>query len=111
MSTSNRSHVAALTAEPLPPHQLSIQQLEELLRQKQQKEQNIIDQESSHVEYVTTELAMMSREVGPQTYLAVLVEGVPTKAIVNLYAQSTVISRQFLHAVGRHLHSLNISLT
>lgn len=107
-SASNKSRMATLTAEPLPPHQLSIQQLEELLSQKRlQEEQKLLDQESSNVEYVATRPAVMSTAVGPQVFLDVMVEGVPVKAVMDSGAQSTVISCQLLHSVGRHLRLLH----
>ena len=41
--------------------------------------------------------------VGPTLLLDVLIEGLPVKATVDTGAQSTIISRSTLHAIGRHL--------
>ena len=41
--------------------------------------------------------------VGPTLLLDVLIEGLPVKAMVDTGAQSTIISRSTLHAIGHHL--------
>ena len=41
--------------------------------------------------------------VGPTLYLDILIEGVPVRAMFDTGAQSSIISRNVLHTIGRHL--------
>ena len=41
--------------------------------------------------------------VGPTLYLDILIEGVPVRAMFDTGAQSSIVSREVLHAIGRHL--------
>jgi len=46
-----------------------------------------------------------SSAVGPTLLLALRIEGVQVSALVDTGSQSTIISRQVLHDIGKHLHS------
>ena len=43
------------------------------------------------------------RAVGPTLYLDILIEGVPVRAMFDTGAQSSIVSRDVLHTIGRHL--------
>jgi hypothetical protein len=57
--------------------------------------------ESSHVNAVTVcgEIAA----IGPTLLLDVMIEGEPVEAMVDSGSQSTIISRETLHKIGRRL--------
>jgi len=46
-----------------------------------------------------------SSVVGPNLLLALQIEGVQVSALVDTGSQSTIISHQVLHDIGKHLHS------
>ena len=48
--------------------------------------------------------------VGPTVLLDILIEGVPMEAVVDTGSQSTIISRDVLHMVGRSLRQQGHSL-
>ena len=41
--------------------------------------------------------------MGPTLYLDILIEGVPVQAMFDTGTQSSIVSRDVLHAIGRHL--------
>ena len=47
----------------------------------------------------------LSSAVGPTLVFPVEIEGVQVNALVDTDSQSTIISRQVLHEIGKHLHS------
>ena len=48
--------------------------------------------------------------MGPTLYLDILIEGVPVRAMFDTGAQSSIVSRDVLHATGRRLKSQGRSL-
>ena len=91
-----------LTMEAL--ESLSVEQLEQLLaKSKLQAEQKLMEDDAANVNALTSGSGTVSTAVGPVLYLEIEVEGVPVKAIVDSGAQSTVISRDLLHKINRHM--------
>ena len=102
------ARTAALTASP-SLSELTEKQLEELLTERRlEREGELLRQTSTaggiQVDAVTAEDSL-SNAVGPTLLLALQVEGVKVSALVDTGSQSTIISRQLLHEIGKHLHS------
>ena len=99
---SNSGTVAMLTTEAL--ESLSVEQLEQILaRSKLQAEQRLMEDDAAEVNALASGGGATSTAVGPVLYLEIEIEGVPVKAVVDSGAQSTVISRDLLHKISRHL--------
>ena len=83
--------------------ELSIQQLEQLLAKKRLKaEQTQLCKGVSKIETIASDAA---NAVGPIIYLDVIIEGHPVKAVVDSGTQSTILSRDLLHQIARHMQS------
>ena len=91
-----------LTTEVL--ENLSVEQLEQILaKSKLQAEKKLLEGETANVNALKGESISTSTVVGPILHLDIEIEGVPVKAVVDSGAQSTVISRDLLHQVNRHM--------
>ena len=102
------ARTATLTAN-LSPAELTEQQFEELLAKRcLERESELLQQTSaasgSQVDTITTDDSLSSA-VGPTLVLPVQIEGVQVSALVDTGSQSTIISRQVLHEIGKRLHS------
>ena len=86
---------------------LSDEQLESILRQRRcTREQGLLDTSEGKVSAVTGSGSPAA--VGPILELDVLVGGVAVAAMIDTGAQSSIVSRSFLHRVGRQLRSKGI---
>ena len=56
-----------------------------------------------HILLATANANEDSKIVGPTVLLDIEIEGVPVEAVVDTGSQSTIISRDVLHVVGRNL--------
>ena len=102
------ARTATLTANTSPA-ELTEAQLEELLAKRRlERESQLLQQTSTlggiEVDTVTAGDSLSSA-VGPTLLLALQVEGVQVSALVDTGSQSTIISRQLLHEIGKCLHS------
>lgn len=89
----------------LKPDELTEEQLEDLLSQRRlQREQALLSDGTSTASSVTAS-EKDSRAVGPTVYIDLLFNGEPVRAMVDTGAQSTIISRSMLHAIGRRAKS------
>ena len=81
---------------------LSDDQLETVLRQRKCcKEQSLLCTADGQVGTVSAQGSPSA--VGPTLELDVCIEGVQVAAMIDTGAQSSIISRSFLHSIGRHL--------
>ena len=97
----NTSRSAAVTVDD-QAGQLTEQQLEQMLAKlRLDKEKSLLQKESAKVDTISAEGS--TEAVGPTLYLDLFIEGVPVEAMVDSGSQSTIISREVLHKVGRHL--------
>ncbi len=81
---------------------LSDEQLETILRQRRcTQEQGLLETHKSAVNVVTG--SGSPKAVGSTLELDVIISGVKVAAMVDTGAQSSIISRSFLHKVGRQL--------
>lgn len=83
---------------------LTEEEQESLLTERRlSREKQLLDRE-----YSDTGAIQASQEhagaFGSTPKLDLLIEGVPVSAMVDTGAQFTIISRQVLHAIARHLH-------
>lgn len=86
------------------PEDLTEAQLEDLLAERRlHKEQGLLENDDGKMRAVTAKARQQSELVGPTVLLDVEVEGVPIEAVVDTGSQSTIISRETLHAIGRSL--------
>ena len=91
-----------LTTEVLD--NLSVEQLEQILaKNRLQAEKKLLKGEAANVNALKGKNISTSTAVGPVLHLDIEIEGVPVKAVVDSGAQSTVISRNLLHQVNRHM--------
>ena len=65
------------------------------------KEQGLLEDDGGRMRAVTAETHRISDLVGPTVLLDVEIDGVPIEAVVDTGSQSTIISRETLHAIGR----------
>ena len=73
-----------------------------LAKRSLEEEQNTLTNRVQ-VDAITTEVGTPGA-VGPTLYLEVQVEGQPVTAVADSGLQATIISRAFLHQIGKHLH-------
>ena len=59
---------------------------------------------------ISAETCAITDAVGPTLYVDLTIEGVPVQAMVDTGSQSTIISRDLLHQIGKHLISQGKSL-
>ena len=86
----------------IPADSLTEEQLEQMLADRRlRREQSLLD--SSVTSTVCAGEGTVPA-VGPVLSLEVTIEGLPVRAMVDTGAQSTLISRATLRAIGRHLH-------
>ena len=105
-TTTTTNHVAVLEvgSNTTRPEDLTEAQLEELLAERRlHKEQGLLEDDSGKMCAVTARTRQDSNLVGPTVLLDVEVEGVHIEAVVDTGSQSTIISRETLHAIGRSL--------
>ena len=77
---------------------------QELAKCELHKEQQLLDeQQESTVKLVTG-------AVGPTLWLEVCIEGLPVSAVADTGAQSTIISRQVLHKIHKHMQNQGKSM-
>ena len=106
-TTTPTSHVGVLDvgSNTTWSENLTEAQLEELLAECcLHKEQGLLENDSVRMHAVTTKTRWISDLVGPTVLLGVEIEGVHIEAVVDPGSQSTIISRETLHAIGRSLH-------
>ena len=98
-TTETTSRTSAVESNP-KPEELTEEQLEDLLSQRRlQREQALLSDSTSTASSVTAS-EKDSRAVGPTVYIDLLINGEPVRAMVDTGAQSTIISRSMLHAIG-----------
>ena len=105
-TTTTTNHVAVLEvgSNTTRPEDLTEAQLEELLAERRlHKEQGLLEDDSGKMCAVTARTRQDSDLVGPTVLLDVEVKGVHIEAVVDTESQSTIISRETLHAIGRSL--------
>ena len=71
-----------------------------------QDEQKGLESSANVVRANAVTASESAKAVGPTVYLPIKVSGVPVEVMVDTGAQSTIISRSFLHQVGRHMKSI-----
>ena len=87
------------------------EQLEEMLaRVRLEKEASLLYKQTAKVDTVSADKGAITDAVGPTLYVDLTIEGVPVQAMVDTGSQSTILSRDVLHKVGRHLASQGKSL-
>ena len=62
-----------------------------------------MEDDAANVNALMSGSGATSTAVGPVLYLELEIEGVPVKAVVDSGAQSTVISRDLLYEINRHM--------
>ena len=96
-STPNKQNSRTAAIEVIDPIQnLTDAQLEGILAERRRSHEQSLLTESSHV---CGEVAA----IGPTLMLGVTIEMEPEEAMVDSGSQSTIISRETLHRVGRRL--------
>lgn len=88
---------------------LTESQLEQLLADRRLSRERRELLSSSHNNMVTSS-QFQAGAVGSLVHVDVCIESLPVTAMVDTGAQSTIISRSTLHAVGRHLKQLGCEL-
>ena len=78
-----------------------------LAKVRLEKEASLLHKQSAEVDTISAEICTTTNAVGPTIYhyVDLIVEGVPVQAMVNTGSQSTILSRNFLHKIGKHLTS------
>ena len=101
------ARTATLTASPSSV-EFTEAELEMLTKRQLERENKLLRHTSTssgvRVDMVTAD-NLPSSAVGPTLLLALQIEGVQVSSLVDTGSQSTIISRQVLHAIGKHLHS------
>ena len=102
MESPGRSSVSGTHAVEAVASELSDDQVEQMLAKRRlAREQALLTSISGHGGDTLLVTGPTARAVSP--VLDVQIEGVPVVAIVDTGAQSTIISRPTLRAIGRHL--------
>ena len=86
------------------PTDLSTQQLQDLLTQRQLQGEQTLLKSGANIVGANTVSALEKGDlhaVGPTVHLSVKIGGVPVEAMVDTGSQSTIISRSLLHEIGR----------
>ena len=78
--------------------QFSSAELEELCKRRLEGEQELLDA------HLKSNVQVVTGAVGPSYWLELSVDGVVVSAMVDTGSQSTIVSRNFLHKVCKHLH-------
>ena len=88
--------------ESIPrPEEFSEEQLENLLAQRRlEHEQSLLTEDCSSTNSVTAS-EKSYQTVGSTVYIDLLMDGEPVRAMVDMSAQSTIISRSTLHVIGQ----------
>lgn len=82
---------------------LSVQQLEALLIQKRLKEE--LPERDGALNMIMGTRGDNPQAVGPTINIQIEICGVPVEAMLDTGAQSTIISRELIHKVVRHIRS------
>ena len=102
-STSTTSRSAAVKSESSNPQKFTEEQLEEMLAKiRLEKETSMLQKQSADVDTISAETCAITDAVGPTLYVDLSIEGVPVQAMVDTGSQSTIISRDLLHKIGKH---------
>ena len=110
-STTTNSRSAVVKSESSHPQKFTEEQLEEMLAKvRLEKEASLLQKQSAKVDTISAETCAITDAVGPTLYVDVAIEGVPVQAMVDTGSQSTIISRDLLHQIGKHLTSQGKSL-
>ena len=105
-SSTSTSRSAAVKSESSHPQKFTEEQLEEMLaRVRLEKEASLLHKQMAKVDTVSADKGAITEAVCPTLYVDLTIEGVPVQAMVDTGSQSTIISRDVLHKVGRHLAS------
>ena len=105
-SSTSTSRSAAIKSESSHPQKFTEEQLEEMLaRVRLEKEASLLHKQTAKVDTVSADKGAITEAVGPTLYVDLTIEGVSVQAMVDTGSQSTIISRDVLHKVGRHLAS------
>ena len=102
------SRNAPLETKPVETqlNSLTIEQLEVMLAEKRlSQESNRLPEDRATMSTVTVSKEECPKAVGPTVYVQVEVSGVSVEAMLDTGAQSTIISRELLHKVVRHLQA------
>ena len=91
------------------PESLTVQHLEQLLINRRLTEEQHLLADRAEIDAVTTEVGI-PRTVSRTKQLEVIVQGQPVTAVVDSGSQVTIISRPFLHQIGKHVHDQGYSL-
>ncbi len=84
----------------------SIEQLEALIAVKRLGDEcDNLPRDEATMNTVTVNQEQSPKAVGPTVYVPVNVCGVPVEAMLDTGAQSTIISRELLHEIVRHLRT------
>ena len=95
--------------ELVSPGTLSVQQLEALLADRRLMEEQDLLPSDATISPVTATERKDPVAVGPSVYMEVMIGGVTVDAMVDTGAQSTIISRELLHKITRHLRGVGKS--
>ena len=101
-STPDRHNSRTATIEVSDPIQsLTDAQLESILAERRRSREQSLLSENAQVNVVTAcgEVAA----IGPTLVLNIVIEGEPVEAMVDSGSQSTIVSRETLHRIGRRL--------
>ena len=105
-STTSTSRSAAVKSESSHPQKFTEKQLEEMLAKvRLEKEASLLHEQSAKVDTISADKCAITDAVGSTLYVDLTIEGVPVQAMVDTGSQSTIISRDILHQVGRQLAS------
>ena len=105
-STTSTYHSAAVTSESSHPLKFTEKQLEEMLAKvRLVNEASLLHEPSAKVDTISADKCAITDAVGSTLYVDLTIGCVPVQAMVDTGSQFTIISRDVLHQVCRHLAS------